>query len=96
MAGTTLTPFQIKSRLAIEALFEEAGTAIDFQLGGVKETFLVAVLPSLTLWIYEDELGMKGVETDRMLEAASFESQDEMLEYFLSELSLILKRSAKN
>ena len=91
MASTTLTPFQIKSRLAIEALFEEAGTPIDFQQGGVKETFLVAALPSLTLWIYEDELELKGVETCRMLEAASFESQDEMLAYFLSELSAALK-----
>jgi len=83
-----LNNFQLKSRSKIERLIYSRGFNVNFSLAGQVENYLVGKIEGseVTIWIYNDELEVRSNDVHLLLEKPDFESQESMLDFFLTEL----------
>lgn len=93
MNSSALTSFQLQAKAEIDKTLARRDLAIEYIQQGNHEAYLFGEIAEqdLKIWIYEDELEFRSHHVQRLLEKPDFETQDEMLVFFLKELSKILQ-----
>lgn len=90
------SPFQIDASERVRQIVQKDYADFAIKEAGREELYLVGevVQLGLTLWIYEDELELKCPSKHVLLEKPDFGTPEEMISFFLEQLTLVLSGSS--